>query len=146
MLQKIIFQDNLYYITRSLDIIQSGLHLDLSDEIFTEKIIADILFFDSALQKLFNRIEPQPHLPDYADIMHCLYFCTAKYISLLQFLCDKKSETESVFKDQFERFEGIEKKHQSLIDKIKLNITDKEIQNDSYAIVSQMELSELLNF
>ncbi len=146
MLHKIVFQDNLFYITRSLDVIQNCLNLDLSDEIFTEKIISDILFFDSALQKLFNQIEPQPHLPEYVDIMHRLYFCTVKYIRLLQFIRDKKNEEGSGFKNNFERFEGIEKKHQSLIDKININISDTEAQNDSYNMVSQTELSKLLSF
>ncbi|MCL6336673.1 hypothetical protein EXT65_23160, partial [Pectobacterium carotovorum subsp. carotovorum] len=67
MLHKIVFQDNLFQITRMLDVIKDGLNLDLSESIFADKMMRDILFFDAALQNLFNQIEPQSHLPDYID-------------------------------------------------------------------------------
>ncbi len=146
MLHKIVFQDNLFQITRMLDVIKNGLMLDLTKDIFGEKIIGDILFFDSALKKLFNQIEPQIHLPDYMDSMHCLYFCMTKYMSILQILLTEKKGTDFLSNIDIESLENIWKTHKGLTEKININIKDTDIQNDSYNVVSQNELSELLNF
>ena len=146
MLHKIVFQDNLFQITRMLDVIKNGLMLDLTKDIFGEKIIGDILFFDSALKKLFNQIEPQIHLPDYMDSMHCLYFCMTKYMSILQILLTEKKGTDFLSNIDIESLENIWKTHKGLTEMININIKDTDIQNDSYNVVSQNELSELLNF
>lgn len=146
MLHKIVFQDNLFQITRMLDVIKNGLMLDLTKDIFEEKIIDDILFFDSALKKLFNQIEPQTHLPDYMDSMHCLYFCMAKYISILQILLSEKKDTDFFSDLDIKSLENIWRTHKELADKININIEDADVQNDAYNMVSQNELSELLNF
>lgn len=146
MLHKIVFQDNLFQITRMLDVIKNGLMLDLTKDIFEEKIIGDILFLDSALKTLFNQIEPQTHLPDYMDSMHCLYFCMAKYISILQLLLTEKKDTDFFSNIDIKNLESIWRTHKELSDKININIADTDIQNESYNMVSQNELSELLNF
>ncbi|UTC67607.1 MULTISPECIES: hypothetical protein [unclassified Treponema] len=146
MLHKIVFQDNLFQITRMLDVIKEGLSLDLSDSIFAEKTIRDILFFDAALQKLFSQIEPQSHLPDYIDTMSCLYFCIKKYMTILKIILTEKIGSESAFTTEKIRLEGIYKKHQDFLGKINIDISDTNFQNETYNIVSQNELSELLNF
>ncbi len=146
MLHTIIFQDNLFQLTRMLDVIKDGMNLDLSRDIFGERIISDILFFDSALHKLFDQIEPQTHLPDYIDSMHCLYFCISKYMRLLQtVLAGKRS---GVFLNGMDtsHFENILNNQKELIDKIGINLSESDVQSDSYTMVSQNELSELLNF
>lgn len=145
MLHKIVFQDNLFQITRMLDVIKDGLNLDLSESIFADKMMRDILFFDAALQKLFNQIEPQSHLPDYIDTMNCLYFCIKKYMSVLKLILTEKLGSESIFNTEKIRIEGIYKKHQDFLGKINIDISDTNIENETYNIVSQNELSELLN-
>ncbi|AGT44463.1 hypothetical protein [Treponema pedis] len=146
MLHKIIFQDNLFQITRMLDTVRDGMRLDLAQDIFSKKFIHDILFFDSALQKLFNQIEPQSHLPDYMDSMHCLYFCMAKYINLLQVILTEKKAAEFLNGCDIENLENIWKTHKDLIDKINIDVDDTEVHSESYNMVSQNELSELFNF
>ncbi|UTC61277.1 hypothetical protein E4O00_06705 [Treponema sp. OMZ 788] len=145
MLHKIVFQDNLFQITRMLDVIKDGLNLELSESIFADKMIRDILFFDAALQKLFNQIEPQSHLPDYIDTMNSLYFCIKKYMAVLKIILTEKLGRESFFNQEKARFEGIYKKHQDFLGKINIDISDTNFQNEAYNIVSQNELSELLN-
>ena len=128
-----------------LDVIKDGLNLDLSEIIFADKMVRDILFFDAALQKLFSQIEPQSHLSDYIDTMNCLYFCIKKYMNILNLILTEKLCPESVFSTEKARLEGIYKKHQDFLGKINIDISDTNFENETYNIVSQNELSELLN-
>ncbi len=145
MLQKVVFQDDLFYITRTLDTINDALRLDITKEIFTEKIAEDLLFFDSALQKLFHQIEPQSHLPDYLDIINCLYFCMEKYVETLRnFLNYQFKDEVSTIAEEQGRL--MLKKHEAYMEKIHTNIEESDIHTEPYNVVSQKELSQLLNF
>ncbi len=145
MLQKIVFQDNIFQITRALDVIIDGMKLDLSEEIFAKKTMNDILFFDFAIQNIFNKLEPQTHLPDYLNTMQCLYFCIVKYTTTLQIMMNEK-QNDPIMMNNMEKLMGIFEKYKELIGKIDLDIQESDVSQDSINMVSQNELSELLNF
>ncbi len=145
MLQKIVFQDNIFQITRALDVIIDGMKLDLSEEIFAKKTMNDILFFDFAIQNIFNKLEPQSHLPDYLSTMQCLYFCILKYINVLQVMMSDK-QNDPIVINNMQKIMGIFEKYKELVSKLDIDIQESEISQDSINIVSQNELSELLNF
>ncbi len=145
MLQKIVFQDNIFQITRALDLIRDGMKLDLSEEIFAKKTMNDILFFDFAIQNIFNKIEPQTHLPDYLNTMQCLYFCIMKYINTLQVMMAEK-QNDPIMINNKQKMMGIFEKYKNLVSKIDIDIKESDLSQDSMNMVSQNELSELLNF
>ncbi len=145
MLQKIVFQDNIFQITRALDVIIDGMKLDLSEEIFAKKTMNDILFFDFAIQNIFNKLEPQSHLPDYLSTMQCLYFCIVKYVKALQIMMEEK-QNDPIVMNNMEKMMGIFGKYKELIAKIDIDIQESDVNQDSINMVSQNELSELLNF
>ncbi len=144
MSQKIVFQDNIFQITRSLDIIKDGMNLNLSEDIFAKKTMNDILFFDFALQNIFNKIELQTHLPNYLDTMQCLYFCITKYIDILAALLSNKNNNSLVIANSG-KIESIYQKYGELKDKIQESVQDESITQDEI-MVSETELSQLLQF
>lgn len=146
MLHKVVFQDNLFEIRRMLDVAKYALSLELKEDIFSKKLTQDILFFDFVLQKLFCEIEPQTQLPDYVDSMHCLYFCITNYINILQVILNEKNDDAMYMSLDRQELEKMLRNHQELADKINTNIADTNVQSESYNMVSQTELSELLNF
>lgn len=51
MLKNIVFQDNLYQLCRSIDVVYEGLLLDLCPDYFFDKTVDDMLFFDASIQE-----------------------------------------------------------------------------------------------
>lgn len=145
MLHTIAFQDNLFQVSRYLDVIQGGLKLELSESIFAKKIFNDIVFFDSVIQRLFNQIIAQPGLPNRLDLMHCLYLSVTKYINIIGAIVNLPPD-KNVTNFDVSVFNNICKKHQEMQMQIAENIQIQDFSNDSLDIVSQNELSELLNF
>lgn len=53
MLKNTAFHDNLYQLSRIIEVCSEGLLLDLSEDMFLEKYIADIRFISQSLKKKF---------------------------------------------------------------------------------------------
>lgn len=146
MLQNIVFQDNIYQLSRSIDVLYEGLLLDLSKDFFLDKIVDDILFFDSVIQKLYRQLTVNDQISDYEAIIHNLYTCENKYIQLLNILITGNTSMKEVFEVLITKLTSIHNQHLSLRNEITQNIQKLDKNTDSRDIVSQNELSELLNF
>lgn len=146
MLQKIMFQDNMYQLSRSLDILQEGLLLDLAPEFFFEKTVDDILFFDSTLQKLSVQLEGNPHMSGYLNLLHSLNSCQKKFLAVIDSILTQEGTLRESFSQLEPKLRQIKKIHSLLNDKTSHAIMKNDNQGDSRDIVSQNELSELLNF
>ena len=84
MLKNTAFQDNLYQLAKIITITDEGLTLDLSTDMFLEKIISDISFVSQALQTIFTETQNLSHLPEYLPIMHSLHACETDFLLLLR--------------------------------------------------------------
>lgn len=146
MLQKIVFHDNIYQLSRSIDVLNEGLMLDLSPEYFLDKTVDDLLFFDMSIQKLYNQIQANSQLSDYITIMHNLYSCQNNYIKLISFILSGKTSMNEEFFALRPKLNEIKAIHISLQSNLIKNIHKSDKNNDSHDIVSQNELSELLHF
>lgn len=146
MLQNIVFQDNLYHLSRSIDTAYEGLLLELAPEFFLDKTIDDILFFDVAIQKLYRQIQSAPHLSGYVEILHALYSCQERYIKLLDSLLQGKASMKDKFTQLLPKLQGIRNAHSGVRGELSNAIQKSDKTNDSRDIVSRNELSELLNF
>lgn len=146
MLHNIIFRDNIFYLTRSIENAHNGLRLDLDTDIFTGKIVNDVVFFDFGIQKIFEQIFPQSTLPDYIEVLQCLYFCDIKYIDLLTYILNSEFCISKSIIQYRAKFEDIRKEHYEILEQLRIKIDEIDVSADSYNIVSKNELSELLNF
>ena len=64
MLKNTAFHDNLYQIAKIISITTEGLSLELSENMFLNKTVADISFISDTLQSLFVEVQNLSHLPD----------------------------------------------------------------------------------
>lgn len=143
MLNNIVFTDDIFLLSRVLGVISQGIRLDISEEVFTKKFEMDIVFSSDAIKKIYNRLADQSQLPDYIPTMKCLYSCSTRF---LEILADLENDRREIFLNLKQKIPALKKEHEQ----IKLNIaqkihntnTDAEIIN----IVSETELTELLNF
>lgn len=146
MLQNIVFQDNLYQLTRTADLLKEGLMLDLSSDYFFDKTIDDLLFLDASIQKIARHILANPRISGHVTILHMLRSCQERYIDVLALIITRKSAMEENFLPLFPKIQSIKNNHLTLAKEISTTIQKGDRNLDSRDVVSQNELSELLNF
>lgn len=146
MLQKIVFQDNLYQLSRSIDIVYEGLLLDLASDYFFDKTVDDLLFFDVSIQKLYRQLLSNVQVSGYITILHSLHSCQNRYLSLIDLVLQGKAAMKDEFGPLIPKLNGIRNLHVNLRAEMTRSIQKSDKINDSHDIVSQNELSELLNF
>ena len=56
MLYNIAFQDNIYVLVRQIETLYNALRLDIDEKLFSAKISSDVIFFDKAINRLFEQI------------------------------------------------------------------------------------------
>ena len=146
MLQNIVFQDNLYQLSRFIDTVHEGLMLELAPEFFFDKTVDDLLFFDAFIQKIYNQIQNAPQLTDYVESLHNLHSCQERYIRLIDSILQEKVSMKEKFTVLLPKLQGIRNIQGTIQSELVLAIQKSDKTSDSRDIVSQNELSELLNF
>ncbi|HOC30317.1 MAG TPA: hypothetical protein PKH40_11605 [Treponemataceae bacterium] len=146
MLQKIVFQDNIYQLARSIDILYEGLQLELSGDYFFNKTVDDILFFDDSIQKLYGQAVQNPHMSGYITILQSIHNCQKRYLLLLDSILQGRSCMKEAFKPLLAKLQNLRNTHTALSSEIVQNIRSSDKSMDSRDIVSRNELSELLHF
>jgi len=146
MLQRVFFQDNLYQLARSIDTVKEGLSLDLAQEIFFNKTVDDIFFFDSSIQNLLEQIQENRHINNYSTLLQSLYSCQNHYLSLLDLILEGHGAMNDLFTVFRDKLSDIKRRHLVSNKNLALEIQKHDKTTDNRDIVSHRELSELLNF
>jgi len=144
MLKNTAFHDNLYQLAKIISITTEGLALELSEDMFFEKMIADMSFISSTLQSLFTEVQNLSHLPEYLPIMQSLYSCETDYLLLLKTFAAKTIEKRMNLSLSTSDISAYYKLHSDTKERIEKRIQESDKNLDVYQIVSQNELSQLL--
>ena len=144
MLKNTAFHDNLYQLAKIINITTEGLSLELSENMFLEKAIADISFISDTLQSLCTEVQNLSHLPEYLPIMQSLYSCETDYLLLLKAFAAKTIEKQITLSVSGTDLGAYYKLHTDIKDRIEKRIQESDKNLDAYQIVSQNELSQLL--
>ena len=144
MLKNTAFHDNLYQLAKIISITTEGLALELSEDMFFEKMIADMSFISSTLQSLFTEVQNLSHLPEYLPIMQSLYSCETDYLLLLKTFAAKTIEKRMNLSLSASDISAYYKLHSDTKERIEKRIQESDKNLDVYQIVSQNELSQLL--
>lgn len=144
MLKNTAFQDNLYQLAKIITITDEGLTLDLSSDMFLEKIISDISFVSQALQTIFTETQNLSHLPEYLPIMHSLHACETDFLLLLRNFAARTLEKQLELPISAADLSTYYKMHSSIKEQIGTSVQENGKSLDAYHIVSKNELTELL--
>ena len=144
MLKNTAFHDNLYQLAKIITMTSEGLSLELSENMFLDKVISDISFISDTLQTLFIEVQNLSHLPEYLSIMQCLYSCETDYLLLLKAFAAKTIEKQITLSISGSDLGAYYKLHTDIKDRIEKRIQESNKNLDTYQIVSQNELSQLL--
>ena len=144
MLKNTAFHDNLYQLAKIITITDEGLTLDLSTDMFLEKIISDISFVSQALQTIFTETQNLSHLPEYLPIMHSLHACETDFLLLLRNFAARTLEKQLELPISAADLSTYYKMHSSIKEQIGTSVQENGKSLDAYHIVSKNELTELL--
>ena len=139
MLKNTAFHDNLYQLAKIVNITTEGLSLELSENMFLDKTLADISFISDT----FAEVQNLSHLPEYLPIMQSLYSCETDYLLLLKVFAAKMIEKQITLPVGTD-LSAYYKLHSDMKDRIEKRIQESDKNLDAYQIVSQNELSQLL--
>ena len=144
MLKNTAFHDNLYQLAKIISITSEGLALELSENMFLEKMVSDISFISNTLQSLFTEVQNLSHLPEYLPIMQSLSSCETDYLLLLKAFAAKTIGKQVSVSVSGSDLGAYYKLHTDTKDRIEKRIQESDKNLDVYQIVSQNELSQLL--
>ena len=144
MLKNTAFHDNLYQLAKIISITAEGLALELSEDMFLDKMAADISFVSDTLQSLFGEVQNLSYLPEYLPIMQSLYSCETDYLLLLKAFTAKTIGKQITLPLSGSNLSAYYKMHSDTKDQIEKRIQESDKNLDVYQIVSQNELSQLL--
>ncbi len=145
MAKKINFKDNLFHLARNLDRFSDGLMLDLEGDFFLDKLVDDILFFNSAIAKIYTILEKNSNMSEYCEQMRNLYTVHKKYIAILSRII----QGQTCFVNQFfqfrQKFSEILRENEGRQEQIytALDSAAKPLQ-EANDVVSRDEMSALL--
>ena len=143
MLYNIAFQDNIYVLVRQIETLYSALRLDIDEKLFSAKISSDVIFFDKAINRLFEQIYPQSTLHNFIETLQCLHYCASKYLELINLI----SSAQACCRLSIEAKEiiNIGMRHKGILTKIEEVIEQRDPTELENELVSQNELACLLN-
>ena len=145
MLYNISFQDNIYILLRQIDTTNNGLKLDLDSNLFGQKVILDLVFFDKTIKRLFTEISKQTSLPNFLDILQCMHFCIAKYLELLRNVKLCESSLADMVKNNWHALVDVAKEQEEILLTIEECIAKNDSDVPQQEMVSTNELAELLS-
>lgn len=145
MAKKIHFQDDLYQIARTIDILYEGLKLDLDNEFFSEYYLSQILFLDNTITEIFNFLDENKQLIERKIQVRNLYSIEKKFILFLESINPETGIMESISQGNNKIRQVIES-HKDKILKLEETVVRPQDETDSQDLVSHEEMEELLNF
>lgn len=141
----IMYQDNVYQLSRIVDLLYDGTKLDLCNEIYYSKIIDDILFVDETLFKIFSFLQENTLVNGYLNILHGIFSCQKRYIVFLDTLINNEYFDQKSI-EVTKKIQSIKNKQSNLSLQISTLINNCDNENTFQDVVSQNELNELLHF
>jgi hypothetical protein len=93
MTENVNYEDNIFFISRTIDLLSQGAELNLDRELFYEKTMDAILFTDRALQHIFKNLTENSYLINRNLYLHSLMKKKRKFTDLLsEFLSGYKAD------------------------------------------------------
>ncbi len=146
MTKQINYEDDIFFLLLILRRLSDGLKLTVDSEIFSAKIVDDILFIDEAVDKVYDLLKNSPSPIKKEENLRNIRKVKKLFIELLDDIIQKRVSMAYYFTDILDNLIGIQKKHSETdadIDGQLLRIAGK--LQEGRQIVSEEEFRFLLS-
>ena len=132
------FENDLYYLNEGISLLDQLFGIEVDESYFFDKVIEDILFFDSVLGKLSLQLKENPKTLNLDTTYRNLFLTQKRYIELLRKLVEAPESFHLPVQPFLERFKEISDIHERDSATI-LEFFETPIDNESPDLVSQEE-------
>ncbi len=145
MSQRIHFNDDLFFLTKSMQALKEGLALEIDGPLFMDNVSSNLSFYGSCLGELMASLEDNKRLIDWMEYLRSLYLAERQYVDLLATALDPDASWAGGLLASRRALETALNEHRtelaSMRDRLSLKGEEEAPQED---VVSKDELDELL--
>jgi len=145
MSQRIHFNDDLFFLTKSMQALKEGLALEIDGPLFMENVASNLAFYGSCLGELMASLEDNKRLIDWMEYLRSLYLAERQYVDLLAAALDPDASWAGELLASRRSLETALDEHRadraSMRDRLSLKGEEEAPQAD---VVSKDERDELL--
>ncbi len=145
MTQCIHYEDNIFLILDYLTYLQRGLRLDIDDNYFGEKIITDLMFFDSIVHSIFNSLKESTLQKDKNQYLRLLLKTISLYISICEEIVDDKTGRLIDFSGFKPKLKELVLEQRKTLKELKAILDSNSLEEDNEDQISQEEMLFLMS-
>ncbi len=138
------YDDSIFYVQAMIKSLSSGLSLDVDTAIFKEKMVEDIIFVDSAINQLLERLRDSYRLIHRIEYLRMLLRSINSYVELLQACLDGKLAMSEELNDVAPRLSRLLEAHEERAREIQAALQQGGVGDSPEDVVSQEEFRFLL--
>ncbi|MDC7221881.1 MAG: hypothetical protein PQJ59_18265 [Spirochaetales bacterium] len=144
MTENVNYEDNLFYLSRTIDLLDNGVKLNLDRDLFYKKTMELLVFTDETLQSIFADLTENSYLINRNLYLHSLMKKKKKFINTLyRYLKKEKSEWPLDDKDRARLQRALEV-HQADIGDIRGTLSLSDDREEDREIISRNEMNFLM--
>lgn len=145
MTQCIHYEDNIFLVLDYLTYIQRGLRLDIDDNYFGEKIITDLMFFDSILHSIFNSLKESTIQKDKNQYLRLLLKTINLYTAIGEEIVDGSTGRLIDFSGFKPKLKELVLEQKKTLKELKAILDSNSLDEDNEDQISQEEMLFLMS-
>lgn len=144
MKTRIHFDDNVYIVEITLNVLASALELDIDPEVFLKKNTQDLFFIDSTLKHFHEILQENDLLIHRKEYLQSLLHCKYEFITLAQGIVQGKYRSSDLFRPQVNRILSCIREQEDECELIRSQLFDSTVTEESTDGMSSEEYHFLL--
>ena len=132
------FENDLYYINEGLSALTQVFDIEVDEGYFFDKIIEDVLFYDSVIGKLSQQLKENPKTMNLDATYRNLFLTQQRYLEMLEKFINEPETSHlpvAPFKERFRQIADLHHHDNTSIQEM----FEKPVDEDSPDLVSQEE-------
>lgn len=145
MTQCIHYEDNIFLILDYLTFLQRSLKLDIDDSYFGEKIVTDLLFYDSALSGIYESLKESTLQKDRNQYLRLLLKTLNLYITTCEGIIDGSTGRSLDFSGFKSKLNETVTEQSGIVREIKTILDSDSLKEEEEDQISQEEMLFLMS-
>ncbi len=145
MTQCIHYEDNIFLVLDYLTYLQRGLRLDIDDNYFGEKIVTDLIFFDSVLHSIFDSLKESTLKKEKNQYLRLLFKTMKLYTSIGEEIVDDKAGRLIDFSGFKPKLKEMVLEQRKTLKELTIILDSDSLDDDSGDQISQEEMLFLMS-
>ncbi|MDC7218586.1 MAG: hypothetical protein PQJ59_01525 [Spirochaetales bacterium] len=144
MTEKVNYEDNLFFLSQTIDLLERGARLNLDRELFFDKILDTLYFTDKTLQSIFKELTENNYLINRNLYLHSLMKKKRKFTALLVLFLERDQGEWIPEEEDRSRLRRSLEVHKADMGDIRNTLSLSDSREEEREIISEHELNFLM--